>query len=131
MITKTTTNMPIRISPHHLILNAAIIAKVHGEIGQLTRISTDLMAADVVLRLNHNRSMESNFSVSACLIMPDGDISESATHANLSTAISKLESRLARRLLTREAGLGKRIETAPNRDDFTSTAYFAEDLLSV
>jgi ribosomal subunit interface protein len=91
--------MPVNITPHDLILSPALIAKVENEIESLKHLAGDVERVDVVLRHNHGRALGKNlFIASARLSLPSGDIHASASHSNLSKAISKVGKRLARRL---------------------------------
>lgn len=128
---KTPESIPIHITPHHLTLSPALTSRVLEKIGLLARIGRDTVKADVVLRLHHGRANGKSFSASARLALPGGDIHASATHANLYTAITKLEIRLARRLRKRKTRIENRIETGRPHDGITSAARLEETLLSV
>jgi putative sigma-54 modulation protein len=129
-IMKTTESIPIRITPHHLTLSPALIVRVRDKIGPLGRIGRDVVKADVVLRLHHGTASGKSFSASARLAVPGGDIHASATHANLYTAITELEVRLARRLRKRKTRIGNRIEKGRPLGGTTSAARLEETLLS-
>lgn len=126
----TNTSMPIHITPHHLTLSPALIARVREKLGPLVRIGGDAVRADVVLRLHHGRANGKLFSASARLALPGGDIHASATHADLYAAITALESRLARRLRKRKTRIGNRIEAGRPHGGTTSAARLEETLLS-
>lgn len=112
---KTNTVLPVRITPHHLTLSPTLVAKVQREVGSLVRFGENITRADVVLRLHHGKSHGKLFSASARLSLPGRDIHASATHANLYTAISTLENRLARRLRKRKTRMENRVNAASSR----------------
>lgn len=126
---KTKTSIPVRITPHHLTLSPALIAKVQHEIGSLARFGENVVKANVVLRLHHGRSQGRLFSASARLSLPGGDLHASATHSNLYTAIAALESRLARRLRKRKTRIENRSDAGRPLGGVTSAARMEEFLL--
>ncbi len=127
---KPIADMPIHIMPHHLTLSPALIAKVREKIGPLVRIGGDAVRADVVLRLHHGTVPGKQFTASARLSLPGRDVYASATHGNLYTAITELESRLARRLRKRKTKIEKRLETDRPAGGTTSAARLEEFVLS-
>jgi len=102
-----TTALPIHITPHHLTLSAALRDFALKKLAKVPRFSSDVLAADIVLRRHHGTADGRRFSASARLALPGRDIHAAATHADLYTAIVKLVARLARRSRKRKTRLRK------------------------
>lgn len=106
---KVIAPMSVHITPHHLTLSPALITKVNEKIGSLAKFGEEISKANVVLRRHRGMSNGKRFSASARLSLPGRDIHARATHSNLYTAITALESCLARCLRKRKTRLEDRI----------------------
>lgn len=101
------SNLPIHISPHHLNLSPSLRAFVSKKLDGLSHVAIDALSANVVLRRHHGTSERKQFSASARLALPGGDLHASSTQADLYSAVVKLVARLARLSRKRKTRLAK------------------------
>lgn len=110
--TKTTSTMPIHITPHHLTLTAPLETLVRERFVALSRINRDILGAKVVLRRHHGTDGGPSFSASARLALPGQDIHAHSVDGDLYAAIRVLANLLSRRLRKRKTVLLNRKKRA-------------------
>lgn len=111
------TNLPIRITTHHLSLSDSLRRFARQKIAPVTRFAHDALAAEIVLR-RHNGA-ETRFSASARLALPGRDVHGRAVDADPYAAIGKLVVKLGRLLRKRKTRLAKTFER-PDRTESSS-----------
>jgi len=103
------STMHIHLSPRHLTLTAAIHAYVAEKISHIEHISSDIIAAHVVLL--HDETKTKRYTVSVHLAVAGPDIYVETISEDLYTAIDSVVLKLARQLRkrkTRFTSSGKR-----------------------
>ena len=113
--------MPLHITTHHLRLSPALSGFLRDKFAKVSRFANDVLAADIVLRRNHDSLDGKRFSASGRLSVAGRDIHATATHADLYTAIVKLVARLARRSRKRKT----RFEKSRSLRRLSSRRHFA------
>ncbi len=94
--------MQIHLSPRHLKLTAAIHTYVAEKISHLESISSDILAAHVVLLHDEDKHPERAYRVKAHLAVPGPDVHAEDFDANLYAAIDKATAKLAQQLRKRK-----------------------------
>lgn len=95
--------MHIHLSPRHLALTAAIHSYVAEKLAHLESITTEILAAHVVLM--HDEDKAKKYVVKVHLGMPGPDIHAEDKEADLYAAIDKVVDKLARQLRKRKTRL--------------------------
>ena len=97
--------MQIHLSPRHLTLTAAIHSYVAGKIGHLEELSSEIMAAHVVLFHDERKNPKKSYTVKVHVAVPGPDIHAEDSEADLYAAIDKVLDKVAQQLRKRKTKL--------------------------
>jgi len=97
--------MQIHLSPRHLTLTAAIHSYVAGKVGHLEELSSEIMAAHIVLFHDERKDPKKTYTVKVHVAVPGPDIHAEDSEADLYAAIDKVLDKVAQQLRKRKTRL--------------------------
>jgi len=97
--------MQIHLSPRHLKLTAAIHGYVAGKVEHLEELTSEIMAAHVVLFHDERKDPKKTYTVKMHIALPGPDIHAEDSESDLYVAIDKVLDKVAQQLRKRKTRL--------------------------
>lgn len=97
--------MQIHLSPRHLTLTASIHGYVAGKIEHLEELSSEILAAHVVLFRDERKDPKKAYTVKVHIAVPGPDIHAEDSEADLYAAVDKVLDKVAQQLRKRKTKL--------------------------